>query len=96
MPVYYAIRNHADVPLLPDRRPAELRDDPDLWSIASVWKLARSENRGFMRSSRCYTWPASDFMPLRILLDGDFALQPVPYFPNDLVGEPPHRVPRLL
>lgn len=91
VPVFYAIRNTAEAPLLPARRDAALRDDPELWCVAGLWKLARSDNRGSF-GAYC-TWRASDFMPLRVLLDGAFEVLPVPYFPRDLVGDPP--VPRL-
>jgi hypothetical protein len=88
-PVFYAIRNTADVPLPPEDRDAEFRDDPDLWSIATVWKLLHSENRS--ADDKFHYWPASDFSPLRLLLDGGFEVQPVLYL-RELVGA--QRVPR--
>jgi hypothetical protein len=76
-PVFYAIRDISRVPLPPACGDEDFRDDPDLWSIASVLKLGLSPVR--TADDAFYFWPRSDFLPLQHLLDGAFAVQSVPY-----------------
>lgn len=81
-PVVYAIRNLSDAPL----PPLDELDDPDLWWIASVWKLHHSPQRS--SDDHHHYWPSDDFVPLRLLLDGHhLAAATVPYVP--MTGGPP-------
>lgn len=73
-PVIYAVRDCDAAPL---PAPGEA-DDPHHWWFASTWKLLHAPTR--VENGPCYYWGRDDFLPLPLLLEGQFNAALVPVF----------------
>lgn len=77
-PTYFAVRDLSAGPL----PPAGELDDPHHWWIASITKLILTPERSSGANGRFWLWPVEVFLPLSLLLHGEFAVQPITFIPQ--------------